>query len=389
MELRLDGASMWGVFTKRVNEIMNNNTPLPTNPASNNNNNSLNANLGTSIKSQQNSNNQSNKSNKESNQANGIDNSVNTKQNGVEFEQNDDNIVNDDSPSSPNLSVAEGKEVILFPLPSSYRSPTFHPQELPPHMSFSSLQKNSSSSSKRRKRINYFDYLSPDLYLLIFSLLPLHDFIATSLVSKTFYNLSRTNYLWNILFWNVITQIIHYRRSLNLETSEEYEIQSFLDQSSNDIIPSSNNSSNDSSSNNSIDWKATFFHWIQSQFYSKSNFHLFTSSSSSSYLSSIFSSSKSRFKGSILGLESTGKTSLLSLLSSSSFPQSPLPTLGFNLESIHVQKFTFDIYDVGGNVLIEKQWVIFSEGAEFVIWGLYVFYLPNKLKRQDFSVQEY
>jgi small GTP-binding protein len=71
----------------------------------------------------------------------------------------------------------------------------------------------------------------------------------------------------------------------------------------------------------------------------------------------------------ILGLDGAGKTTLLHKLKLGEVLNS-VPTVGFNLESIHYKNISFLLWDVGGQDKIRSLWRHYFADTDAVIWVL-------------------
>ncbi|EGD76828.1 ADP-ribosylation factor 1 [Salpingoeca rosetta] len=75
----------------------------------------------------------------------------------------------------------------------------------------------------------------------------------------------------------------------------------------------------------------------------------------------------------LLGLDASGKTTLLYKLKESSGGKAGeveafIPTIGFNCEQLNVNRTTFVSFDVGGRSPIRPLWKVFAEGAQALVY---------------------
>ncbi|KAL9643802.1 hypothetical protein ABK040_013287 [Willaertia magna] len=69
----------------------------------------------------------------------------------------------------------------------------------------------------------------------------------------------------------------------------------------------------------------------------------------------------------LLGLDNSGKTSLLYSLSCGKFAQ-PIPTIGYNLEILVYKNYELNVFDVGGKQEIRSFWNVYYKGTDAVIF---------------------
>jgi len=79
------------------------------------------------------------------------------------------------------------------------------------------------------------------------------------------------------------------------------------------------------------------------------------------------SSSKTKTKILMLGLDGAGKTTVLYKLQLGEY-LSTVPTVGFNVESIEYKNLTMTIWDVGGQTSIRKLWKHYFTGAHAIVY---------------------
>ena len=69
----------------------------------------------------------------------------------------------------------------------------------------------------------------------------------------------------------------------------------------------------------------------------------------------------------ILGLENSGKTTLLHQLASNS-PQQTVPTVGLNVKTIKKGGLKIKAWDLGGQVQYRQEWGRYTKGANAIIF---------------------
>jgi ADP-ribosylation factor protein 1 len=69
----------------------------------------------------------------------------------------------------------------------------------------------------------------------------------------------------------------------------------------------------------------------------------------------------------ILGLDASGKTTLLNRLKSNE-GATTVPTIGFNSETIKYGRLTFSMFDIGGQATFRKMWHHYFENCNAVVF---------------------
>eukprot|EP00124_Ichthyophonus_hoferi_P005685 Ihof_evm2s900 gene=Ihof_evmTU2s900 len=80
----------------------------------------------------------------------------------------------------------------------------------------------------------------------------------------------------------------------------------------------------------------------------------------------LFSSLKKPRRILMLGLDGSGKTTILCLLQGKE--ASMQPTIGFNVECLNFNNVRLNVWDLGGQSKIRPLWVHYFEGAEGLIF---------------------
>ncbi|KAJ1548991.1 hypothetical protein HK405_011635 [Cladochytrium tenue] len=86
------------------------------------------------------------------------------------------------------------------------------------------------------------------------------------------------------------------------------------------------------------------------------------------------SSSKAPFNGKevrilMLGLDNSGKTTILYKLKlKKDLPQQPVPTVGFNMETVRHKNIVFQMWDCGGQDSIRSLWRHYYKGCQGLIF---------------------
>ena len=70
----------------------------------------------------------------------------------------------------------------------------------------------------------------------------------------------------------------------------------------------------------------------------------------------------------VLGLDNAGKTAILYCLKLNEPVENTMPTVGFNVEELHVGNHTLRAFDLGGQTAIRDLWYHYYEGTSAVIF---------------------
>lgn len=70
----------------------------------------------------------------------------------------------------------------------------------------------------------------------------------------------------------------------------------------------------------------------------------------------------------ILGLDGSGKTSILSAMKGITLTNPPIPTIGFNVESLEYENLVITLWDVGGQHKFRPLWKHYYHNAQAVIF---------------------
>lgn len=70
----------------------------------------------------------------------------------------------------------------------------------------------------------------------------------------------------------------------------------------------------------------------------------------------------------ILGLDGSGKTSILSAMRGLTLSSPPIPTIGFNVESLEYENLVVTFWDVGGQHKFRPLWKHYYHEAQAVIF---------------------
>lgn len=91
-----------------------------------------------------------------------------------------------------------------------------------------------------------------------------------------------------------------------------------------------------------------------------------------SFLGKVFGFSKSKISVLVVGLDNSGKTTLISRLQSSggSFTEDVTPTVGFTVEKLMKDNVEFTIFDMSGQSAYRGLWESYYGDVDGVIWVL-------------------
>lgn len=70
----------------------------------------------------------------------------------------------------------------------------------------------------------------------------------------------------------------------------------------------------------------------------------------------------------ILGLDGAGKTSILSAMRGVTLSSPPIPTIGFNVESLEYMNLVFTLWDVSGHQKFRPLWKHYYHNTQAVIF---------------------
>ncbi|KAH9208057.1 P-loop containing nucleoside triphosphate hydrolase protein, partial [Leptodontidium sp. 2 PMI_412] len=70
----------------------------------------------------------------------------------------------------------------------------------------------------------------------------------------------------------------------------------------------------------------------------------------------------------MLGLQNSGKTSLLRVLAGNEFALDSIPTVGFNIKSIRKGKMTMRCWDMGGQPRFRSMWQRYCRGTDAIVF---------------------
>ena len=69
----------------------------------------------------------------------------------------------------------------------------------------------------------------------------------------------------------------------------------------------------------------------------------------------------------VLGLDNAGKTTILRSLAHEEI-NTVQPTQGFNVKTLKVQNFTFNVWDLGGQMAIREHWSNYYDNLDCIIY---------------------
>ncbi|ORY82926.1 ADP-ribosylation factor family-domain-containing protein [Leucosporidium creatinivorum] len=68
----------------------------------------------------------------------------------------------------------------------------------------------------------------------------------------------------------------------------------------------------------------------------------------------------------LIGLQNSGKTSLVNVLAAGEFSSSMIPTVGFNLRKVTKGNVTFKLWDIGGQPRFRSMWERYCRGVNAI-----------------------
>ncbi|KDE07260.1 ADP-ribosylation factor-like protein 8A [Microbotryum lychnidis-dioicae p1A1 Lamole] len=70
----------------------------------------------------------------------------------------------------------------------------------------------------------------------------------------------------------------------------------------------------------------------------------------------------------LIGLQNSGKTSLVNVLAAGEFSSSMIPTVGFNLRRVQKGNVTFKLWDIGGQPRFRSMWERYCRGVNAIVF---------------------
>lgn len=70
----------------------------------------------------------------------------------------------------------------------------------------------------------------------------------------------------------------------------------------------------------------------------------------------------------LVGLQNSGKTTLVNVLSSGSFSEDMIPTVGFNMKKVTKGNVTIKFWDIGGQPRFRSMWERYCRGVNAIVW---------------------
>ena len=69
----------------------------------------------------------------------------------------------------------------------------------------------------------------------------------------------------------------------------------------------------------------------------------------------------------LVGLENSGKTTILSILSSG-YPAETMPTVGLNVKAVKKEGVMMKVWDLGGQEKFREDWPRYTQGCDVVVF---------------------
>lgn len=70
----------------------------------------------------------------------------------------------------------------------------------------------------------------------------------------------------------------------------------------------------------------------------------------------------------LVGLQNSGKTTLVNVLSSGSFQEDMIPTVGFNMKKVTKGNVTIKMWDIGGQTRFRSMWERYCRGVNAIVY---------------------
>ena len=93
-----------------------------------------------------------------------------------------------------------------------------------------------------------------------------------------------------------------------------------------------------------FEWWQSFLDWLRSLFFSR------------------------EMELSLIGLQNAGKTSLVNVLSTSTFQEDMIPTVGFNMRKVTKGGVTIKMWDLGGQARFRSMWERYCRGVQAIVF---------------------
>mmetsp|Transcript_1225 Transcript_1225/g.4345 ORF Transcript_1225/g.4345 Transcript_1225/m.4345 type:complete len:184 (-) Transcript_1225:155-706(-) len=77
---------------------------------------------------------------------------------------------------------------------------------------------------------------------------------------------------------------------------------------------------------------------------------------------------KQEMELSLVGLQNAGKTSLVNVISTGSFTEDMIPTVGFNMRKVQKGKVTIKLWDLGGQPRFRSMWERYCRGVNAIVF---------------------
>lgn len=71
---------------------------------------------------------------------------------------------------------------------------------------------------------------------------------------------------------------------------------------------------------------------------------------------------------SLVGLQNAGKTSLVNVLTTGSFAEDMMPTVGFNMRKVTRGGITIKLWDLGGQTRFRSMWERYCRGVQAIVF---------------------
>merc|ERR1712141_866207 len=72
--------------------------------------------------------------------------------------------------------------------------------------------------------------------------------------------------------------------------------------------------------------------------------------------------------GTLVGLQNSGKTTLVDVLGSGSFSEDMIPTVGFNMRKVTKGNVTIKVWDIGGQPRFRNMWERYCRGVNCIVY---------------------
>jgi len=79
----------------------------------------------------------------------------------------------------------------------------------------------------------------------------------------------------------------------------------------------------------------------------------------------------------LVGLQNSGKTTLVNVIASGQFTEGSIPTVGFNMKKVTKGNVTIKLWDIGGQPRFRSMWERYCRGVNAIVYEFSLFFHVN------------